>query len=174
MAPGPLREAAGFHYQEFSNLAEPVPLRPDPFGAGAENKAFAWAEFLIPDTAEVLASLNDSTWRFPAITRNRFGKGTLTYEATAVSDSLQREIVRDAVSRAGISDLDEKLPHSIRVRKGRNGQGKLLRYYFNFSGAEEHFSYAHSPGVDLSTGSAIAQGAAMSLRPWGVAIVAER
>jgi beta-galactosidase len=174
MAPGPLREAAGFHYQEFTSLAEPVALRPDPFGAGAENKASEWAEFLIPDTAEVLASLNDSTWHFPAITRNRFGKGTLTYEATAVTDSLQREIVRDAVSRAGLAGVDQKLPHAIRVRQGRNGQGKLLRYYFNFSAAEERFPYAHPPGVDLSTGHAIEQGATVALRPWGVAIVAER
>ena len=34
MAPGPLRAAAGFHYQEFTNLAEPQRLKPDPFGLG--------------------------------------------------------------------------------------------------------------------------------------------
>src|SRR5437870_9612392 len=34
MAPGPLRSAAGFHYQEFTNLAEPKRLKPDPYGVG--------------------------------------------------------------------------------------------------------------------------------------------
>jgi hypothetical protein len=33
MAPGPLREAAGFHYQEFSNLEKPLALKGDPFQA---------------------------------------------------------------------------------------------------------------------------------------------
>ena len=33
-APGPLREAAGFSYQEFSNLEHPLALKGDPFHAG--------------------------------------------------------------------------------------------------------------------------------------------
>ena len=32
--PGPLKDAAGFHYQEFSNLEKPLALKDDPFGAG--------------------------------------------------------------------------------------------------------------------------------------------
>ena len=36
--PGPLREAAGFHYQEFSNLRQPLALKGDPFHAGEGNK----------------------------------------------------------------------------------------------------------------------------------------
>ena len=38
MAPGPLRKAAGFRYQEFSSLAKPLALKDDPFKAGADNK----------------------------------------------------------------------------------------------------------------------------------------
>ena len=37
VGPGPLREAAGFSYQEFSSLEKPLALKGDPFGAGAEN-----------------------------------------------------------------------------------------------------------------------------------------
>ena len=48
LAPGPLSEAAGFYYQEFSNLAKPLALKNDPFKAGAENKVSVWAEFLSP------------------------------------------------------------------------------------------------------------------------------
>jgi hypothetical protein len=33
-APGPLREAAGFSYQEFSNLEHPLALKGDPFHVG--------------------------------------------------------------------------------------------------------------------------------------------
>jgi beta-galactosidase len=174
MAPGPLRPAAGFHYQEFSNLVDPVRLTPDPFQAGTENKASVWAEFLIPDGAEVLASLDDPNWHFPAITRNRYGTGTLTYEATVVTDALQTGIVRDALSRAGLGSAeDEQLPKTVRVRHGSNTQGKRLHYYFNFSGQEQRFAYPYSQAMDLLAGSEVAKGASVALRPWGVAILAE-
>src|SRR5581483_3411838 len=49
-APGPLREAAGFSYQEFSNLESPLALKGDPFHVGANNnKVSYWAEFLMPE-----------------------------------------------------------------------------------------------------------------------------
>jgi beta-galactosidase len=78
MAPGLLRDVAGFHYQEFTNLAEPERLTPDPFNVGDQNEGSVWQEFLVPDTAEVVASFDDPYWHFPAITRNRYGSGALT------------------------------------------------------------------------------------------------
>src|SRR5690242_15169711 len=59
MAPGPLRAAAGFHYHEFSNLAEPEQLAPAPYQVGDENKGSVWEEFLVPDTAQVITSFTD-------------------------------------------------------------------------------------------------------------------
>ncbi|HKE22631.1 MAG TPA: beta-galactosidase [Bryobacteraceae bacterium] len=173
-APGPLRPAGGFHYQEFTNLVEPVRLTPDPFQVGTENKASVWAEFLIPDGAEVLASLDDPNWRSPAVTRNRYGTGTLTYEATVVTDALQVAIIKDAVSRAGLASADQQLPKPVRVRHGLTSQGKLLHYYLNFSGQEQRFSYPHAQATEVLTGAAVAKGATTSLRPWGVAILLEQ
>jgi beta-galactosidase len=94
MAPGPLRTAAGFHYQEFTNLAEPEPLTPDAYGVNEQNKGSVWEEFLVPE------SFHDPCWHFPAITRNRYGTGMLTYEGTFLTDTLQREVVRDVLKRA--------------------------------------------------------------------------
>ena len=37
-APGPLREAAGFSYQEFSNLEHPLALKDDPFHVGEQTR----------------------------------------------------------------------------------------------------------------------------------------
>ena len=174
LAPGPLRAAAGFHYQEFTNLGEPVRLKPDPFHAGAENQASVWAEFIVPESAEVLASLDDAEWRFPALTRNRYGLGTLTYEATVVTETLQREIVRDALTRAGLGSLDQQLPAEIRVRHGRNGRGRALHYYFNFSPAEMSFEYPYADGSELLSGHPVLNRGLVKLRPWDVAIVAEK
>ncbi len=173
MAPGPLRAAAGFHYQEFSNLPQPVPLTPDRYGLGAQNRASVWAEFLVPETAEVLASLDHPYWKFPALTRNKFGRGTLTYEGTLPSDALQREIIRDVLTRAGLTGPDQELPAEVRVRHGRNQQGRLLHYYLNFSGKEQAIAYPYANGVDLLTDKPVEKGKTLVLKPWDLAIVAE-
>jgi len=171
MAPGPLRTAAGFHYQEFTNLAEPQRLKPDPFGVGEQNKGAVWEEFLIPDTAQVLASFDDPYWHFPAVTRNRHGAGTLTYEGSYLTEPLQREIIRDVLRRADLTGPDQNLPAPVKVRHGRNGQGKLLYYYLNFSGEEQSFSYPYGKGAELLTNSSVQQGEILKLRPWDLAIV---
>lgn len=174
MAPGPLRAAAGFHYQEFTNLPAPEALTPDPYHAGEQNKGSVWEEFLVPETAETVASFDDPYWHFPAITRNKYGNGTLTYEGTFLTDTLQREIVREALKRAGLAGTDQSLPQAVKVRHGQNSQGKLLHYYLNFSGQEQSISYPYGNGSDLLTGSAVRQGQALKLKPWDLAIVAER
>jgi beta-galactosidase len=173
MAPGPLREAAGFHYQEFTSLAEPLSLAPDAYNVGAENTGAVWAELLIPDTAQVVASYSHPYWTFPAITRNAYGKGTLTYEGTVISDTLQREIVRHALKRAGVSSSDQDLQKAVRVRHGRDPQGRRLHYYLNFSGQGQSVSYRYASGSDLLTKVPVQHGGALILKPWDLAIVAE-
>ena len=174
MAPGPLRAAAGFHYQEFTNLAEPEPLTPDPYGVGEQNKGSVWEEFLVPETAQVVASFDDPYWHFPAIMRNQYGGGTLTYEGTFLTDTLQREVIREVLRRAGLTGPDQNLPGVVKVRHGRNAQGRLLHYYLNFSGEEQTFSYPYGNGSDLLTNASVRQGQAFNLKPWDLAIVAEQ
>lgn len=174
MAPGPLRAAAGFHYQEFTNLAEPERLKPDPYGVGEQNKGSVWEEFLVPETADVIATFDDPSWHFPAITRNQYGTGILTYEGTVVTDTLQREIIRDVLKRAGLTGADQHLPSSVKVRHGRNAQGRLLHYYLNFYGEEQPIFYPYGNGRDLLTGVSLRQGQTLKLKPWDLAIVAEQ
>ena len=173
MAPGPLRAACGFHYQEFTNLPQPERLTPDPYGVGTQNTGSVWEEFLIPDTAKVLASFDDPYWHFPAITRNQYGQGTLTYEGTFLSDALQREVIRGLLRDAGLTGPDQDLPTAVRVRHGRNRQGKVLHYYFNFSGDRQSFSYSYGDGADLLTGKPVQRGQQLLLKGWDLAIVRE-
>ena len=90
-APGPLREAAGFSYQEFSNLEHPLALKGDPFHVADKdknaNQVSYWAEFLMPEHAKALAYYDHPFFgKWPAITENQFGTGTLMYEGTYLSD----------------------------------------------------------------------------------------
>ena len=174
MAPGPLRVACGFHYQEFTNLPEPERLTPDPYGVAPHNSASAWEEFLILDTAKVLASFDDRYWHFPAITRNEYGQGMLTYEGTFLNDVLQREVIRGVLKDGGLTGPDQDLPTGVKVRHGRNRQGKLLHYYFNFSGDEQGFSYPYGDGSDLLTGKPVQHGQKLQLKGWDLAIVREQ
>jgi beta-galactosidase len=121
----------------------------------------------------VLASFDDPYWHFPAITRNQYGKGTLTYEGTFLTDTLQREVLREVLKRAGLNGPDQDLPSAVKVRHGRNRQGKLLHYYLNFSGEGQSISYPYGKGSDFLTGTAIQSGQKLQLNPWDLAIVGE-
>jgi beta-galactosidase len=174
MAPGPLREALGFHYQEFSNLAQPLALKADPYHAGAENKVQYWAEFLELDTAKALASYDHPFFgRWPAITENAFGKGKVVYEGTYLSDTLQANVLRSVLAEAGLIGADQKLPAKVHAQSGINGENRALHYYFNYSGTQQSFAYPHAAGVDLLSGRTVAAGQTIALAPWDLVIVEE-
>ena len=172
MAPGPLREAAGFHYQEFSNLAKPMALKDDPFQAGAENRVSDWAEMLLPDTATPLAYYDHPFFgKYPAITQNHFGKGTVTYEGSILSDKLQQKLLERVLDQAKLTGPDQKLPPAVRVKHGTGNAGKTIHYYFNFSATPQRIIYAYANGTELLSNRQAAGGATLALEPWGVAIV---
>ena len=93
-APGPLREATGFYYQEFSSVSD-MSLTNDPFKVGAEkNKVSNWVEFIIPEKAKTIASYDDPFFgQYPAITENKYGNGSLIYEGCLVNDEIQSAVI---------------------------------------------------------------------------------
>ena len=172
MAPGPLREAAGFHYQEFSNLAKPLPLKDDPFQAGAENQVSDWAEMLLLDTARPLAFYDHPFFgKYPAITENHFGKGMVTYEGTVLSDVLQQKVLERVLGQAQLLGPDQKVPAGVRVKHGTGRSGKAIHYYFNFSATPQTAVYPYGSGTELLLNRAVSKGGTLALDPWGVAIV---
>ena len=173
-APGPLAEAAGFTYQEFSNLEKPLALKDDPFKTGEDNKVMYWAEFLNLDHAKALASYDHPFFgRWPAITRNQFGSGTLTYEGTYLDDRLQQKVMLDVLADAHLLPSTAPLPTGVHEKSGINGKGRTLHYLLNYTGETQHFAYTDKPGKDLLTGKAIAPQAQVELAPWDLAIVEE-
>jgi len=175
MAPGPLRKAAGFRYQEFSNLATPLALKSDPFHAGAGNKVSEWAEMLVLEGAQSLAYYDHPFFgKYPAITRNRFGNGTLTYEGTVLSDTLQTKLLLDVLQMAGLTGPDQELPAAVRVKHGTNRNGKTIHYYMNYSSDPQTFKYPYKPGEDLLTEASVAPFQAVTLKPWDLAILEEK
>ena len=171
MAPGPLRDAAGFTYQEFSNLEKPLALRDDPFHAGDQNKVSSWAEFLQLTTAKPLAFYDHPFFgRWPAITENNFGKGTLLYEGTALSDRLQEAVVGRALQSSGIAFDPDAAKSTVRVKRGVNASGKMLTYLLNYSSSAAEVRYAGPAAHDLLTGVAISAGQVVHIQPWDLVI----
>jgi beta-galactosidase len=174
LAPGPLRQAAGFTYQEFSNLEHPLELKGDPFHAGEENKVSTWAEFLQLDTAQPLAFYDHPFFgRWPAITSNHFGAGTLTYEGTVLSDELQQAVVLNALHDAGLASADQQLPPSVRLKHGIGRDGRSLHYYLNYSSQPATFAYTYAAGTDVLTGHSLSQNQQITVAAWDLVIAKE-
>ncbi len=175
-APGPLRDAAGFTYQEFSNLEHPLALKGDPFHvAPDENKVHTWAEFLQLTTAKPLAFYDHPFFgRWPAITENHYGQGTLTYEGTMLSDALQQQVVLGALRDARIAAGDTAVTKGgVRIKSGKNPHGKTLHYFLNYSSQTNTASYKFAKGHDLLTQKPVAAAETLTLAPWDLAIVEE-
>ena len=174
MAPGPLRDALGVHYQEFSNIVQPLALKDDPYHVGVDNKVHYWAEFLQLDTAKGLAWYDHPFFgRWPAITSNQFGTGSVIYEGTYLSNALQTQVLRSYLQDLKMLDEDQQLPSQIHVRNGTNSKRQNLHYYFNYSGAELSFAYQRKSGTDLLRGKRINTNDKVTLAPWDLAIIEE-
>ncbi len=174
-APGPLREATGFSYQEFSNLEKPLALKDDPFHVGTDNQVSYWAEFLMPEHAKVVASYDHPFFgKWPAITRNEFGSGTLLYEGTYLSAALQIAVLKNELQQLSLTGPDQQLPASVHVQHGINRMGKRIHYYFNYSGEEVKLHYSYGAGADLLNGKTISNAAELTISPWDLAIIEEQ
>jgi beta-galactosidase len=174
-APGPLREAAGISYQEFSNLEKPLALKDDPYHVGGDNQVAYWAEFLMPEHAKAIAYYDHPFFgKWPAITENSFGAGTLLYEGTFLSNALQTAVLKDELGKIGLLGVDQKVPATVHVQHGVNRLGKRLHYYFNYSGNAVDVSYAYAGGTNLLDGKTVAKAGTMTIGPWDLAIVEER
>jgi len=173
-APGPLREAAGFNYQEFSHVGS-LSLRDDPFKVGEEkNKATDWVEFIVPETARPLAMYNDPFFgKYPAITENKFGKGSFIYEGCLLTDEIQSKIISNKAVEIGLIDTGKQVTYPIVVKQGTNDQEKTIRYYLNYSNKEQQVVYKFNKGTDLLTNRILQKGDNFLLKPWDLLIVEE-
>jgi len=174
LAPGPLRESAGFYYQEFSNIDE-LKLKDDPFEVGGEkNTANTWMEYIIPETAKPLAFYEHKYFeKYPAITINNYGNGTLLYEGCMVSDAIQEKIIQQAIERAGIKTPDQDLHWPLITKSGTNEDGKTIRYYYNYSSEPASFEYPYNNSTELILGEKVGNKSKLTIEPWDVLIIEE-
>lgn len=172
LAPGPLREACGFYYQEFSNFTE-LKLKDNPYQV-SDNSAKDWMEFIIPETAKPLAYYDHPFFsKYPAITINNFGKGTLLYEGSIFSDEIQTKLIKQELTRAGIESPDFKISWPLIVKSGKNDYGNQVHFYYNYSSEEKEFKYPYPTGKELVTDKLVTKEEILRIKPWDVLIIEE-
>ncbi len=166
--PGGLAELVGATYSQFA-IPENVALK-----GGQKGDVRWWMELLQPATATVLARYDHPAWgEYAAATRNRSGKGEVTYVGFMPSDALIDKLLAEAVDRAGVTRPGAGLRFPIVVRSGVNSRGAALHYLLNYSASSRTVVYPFGAGNDLLSGKPVARGESIDLGRWGVAIVEE-
>jgi beta-galactosidase len=140
LAPGPLAEACGFTYQEYSSINK-LPLKPSSplFQEGSgEASVNTWMEFLQLTTAQPLATVDHQFFgQWPCITENQYGKGHLIYIGTVPSTDLLYKLIARAADRKGIAIVERQYQFPVILRSGTNAKGRQIHYLFMSCGSEE-------------------------------------
>lgn len=172
-APGPLRKACGFYYQEFSTIGD-MTLKDNPFNLKNQGQIGEWYEFLIPETAQPLAyAAHPFFGKWPVITQNKYGKGSLTYIGAYPSQELLDAIVKKTAVEAGVIPQDN-YTFPIILRSGINQSGKNIHYVFNYSAEAKELTSVYPDAKELITNKAVKSGESVTVGPWDVLILEEK
>ena len=172
LAPGPLAEACGFTYQEYSSI-NPLPLRANDLGA-TDNQVSTWMEFLQLKGAQPLAYVDHPFFgQWPCITEHAYGKGHLTYIGTVPSTDLLEKLIARAADRKQIATIERGYRFPIILRNGVNAQGKQVHYLFNYSAEPKRVTYPYADSQSLLDGQSLKKGSSVQIEPWGVVIGVE-
>jgi len=174
-APGLLREALGFSYQEYSNLPEPVRLVAGNSDVITESShGEGWADLLQIEASdlEVIAAYESKfLGEYPAITSRRFGQGRMTWvgtlpDAATTSHLVDWALIERSVQKATALWLD--LPPQVAVSSATLADGRTLWTVANHSWDQQTVA-APTGTIDLISGAAIGE---MILDAWASRLVA--
>lgn len=137
--PGALAAAAGVEVEEYYALEAPAPVE----GLGLTGAASAlWAErlrLLPTGTAEVLARFGAGNgWLDgqPAITRQAYGRGQVTYVGVNFADPAHQQVLLDDVLRAAGVEPDLVAPEGVEARRLVRPDGQAVYIVINHQRAD--------------------------------------
>lgn len=161
-APGPLRKLAGLWaeeldclYDEDSNAMSFVKGNSLALAGSYDIKTYC--EVIHPEGAEVLAVYDSDYYKgMPALTANKFGKGSVYYLAANGSDGLLADLYSTLAGTLGLSRATGvKLPDGVAARRRAGSNGEEFLFVMNFNSEPVSF-FVDSPCEDLESGEAVA------------------
>ncbi|MCY0879453.1 MAG: beta-galactosidase [Firmicutes bacterium] len=166
--PGLLGEMLGMKVLEFDAPPADQIVNRVSYG-GAWYPVEGWAEVLEPSHAEVLARYTEKFYSgSPAITRNQYQNGSVTYVGVKHQPQLLKALLSDIAKLLGLRTLE--LPKGV-FRSTREGVNGRFTFYLNMKDSQEEV-LVDPPGNDLLSGQR-AEGSIV-LEPWDLLIVEER
>jgi beta-galactosidase len=173
-APGILGRAAGIHYDEYSNLANPLEVRSlDPsFSVSREARADAWIDGVAAEAASPLVGYAHHHFgRFPAVTTAAQGQGRVTYVGTLPNVPLATDLAGWVLRASAVTPRGAGLPEQVRVSGARCADGRRALFYSNWSNDPARIPVPAPGGDDLLAGRQLHPGDPLDLGPWDVRVV---
>ncbi len=175
--PGPLRELAGVWVEEID------PLPPERSNRVIFSNAFGklsgahacklLCERMHPDGAEVLATYGDDFYAGEAaLTRYRFGKGTVYYIGTALEPATLRLLMGEIAGQAGVQPVLPEPLDGVEATVRVSPEGNALLYLLNHNENSVRVRLPDGDHRDLLDGQSYV--GEVDLKPWGVRILATR
>jgi beta-galactosidase len=128
--PAGLAEVAGASYQEFTTLLSPVGIEAD--GGGRLGRATGWAEWLVPDDADVLARYDHPHMsRFAAATTAARGDGRVSVVGFVPDDEAAAALFARFSEISGLARFTG--PAASVTHASSTGETERLHAYFNWS-----------------------------------------
>lgn len=172
--PALLREIAGVHYQEFSNLVEPlkVAARDTSVAVSVGAQATGWIDLLIPDqAAPVLGYEHPHFRRYPAVVTNDREAGRVTTIGTIPDPTLAMDLMR-WVTRDVAPAVWGDLPRSVTITSATNANGERIHVVHNWSWEPQSIVLPRSMRDVLNPRSAAT--GMLDLGAWDVHVLAEQ
>lgn len=167
-APGPLAEIAGVEVDDYGALESALPLviQVDDEALQSVTGATAWADEIIPTTAQPLATYA-AGWQagMPAITVNTYGKGKVIYVGTLLRGASLDAFVAWLCALAGL-ETGIETPDQVRAYERRSDDVRIL-FLLNF-GEDKATVQLEEVWTDLFAGD---QTQAVTLEPAGVCVL---
>ena len=166
-----LKDCLGIRYHQFT-IPKETGLKGELVNGRTDAAADCFMELIQTEEAEVLASYDHYNWgEYAAVTRNTYGKGQAVYVGTKVDGTTLNTLLEKWLRQAEVDMTEEKYP--VIVRKGTNDYGKTVRYYLNYSSAEQKVLYRYGKATEILTGAEVAHNDTMTVGPWDLLILEE-
>ena len=131
--PALLADAAGVHYQEFSNLLQPVAVtsESDGFSLSAGAAATDWSDGLVSGGSKIILGYDHPHFgRFPALVTTEHGNGRITTVGTLPNPALAADLIRWLVPETTRGWAE--LPPSVTLRSATNRRGERIHVLHNW------------------------------------------